>query len=213
MRGAVVGVVSAVALACGAVAGVVLSMAQAEPADDVAAPVPAVSPSLPVDPAPFLRADTDTPALQPGLTYADDEIGANGFEVRLRSPVGWTKITIGPAEAKWVVQGNRLNTFLLRVESVESQRQSVERIKSERIEDLRRLTKDFRLVQETDTGIQVVYVDDNGLTKYGNLRWIDDPDPDSDQAVVEIAANGRERDQPGLLDLLTRVGNSVEARL
>ncbi|WP_248583577.1 hypothetical protein [Nocardioides sp. InS609-2] len=213
MRGAVVGVVSVAALACGAVAGVLLSMAQAEPADDVAAPVPAMSPSLPVDPAPLARPDADTPALQPGLTYVDDMIGANGFEVKLRSPEGWTKVIIGAAEAKWVVQGNRLNTFLLRVESVESQRQSVERIKSERIEDLRRLTKNFRLVQETETSIQIIYVDDNGLTKYGNVRWIDDPDPDSDQAVVEIAANGRERDQPGLLDLITRVGNSVEARL
>lgn len=213
MRGVAVGVVSTAALACGVLAGVLLSMAQAEPGGEVASPVPAVSPSIPVDPAPLLRPDADTPALQPGLTYVDDSVGTDGFEVRLRAPVGWTKIVIGPAEAKWVVRGNRLNTFLLRVGSVESQRQSVESIKSQRIDDLRRLTESFRLVQETDTSIQIIYVDNNGLTKYGNLRWIDDPDPDSDQAVVEIAANGRERDQPGLLDLLTRVGNSVEARL
>lgn len=58
----------------------------------------------------------------------------------------------------------------------------------------------------------LVYVD-NGLTRYGNLRWIEDPDPRSDQALVEVAANGRERDQAGLLDLLGYVSHSNEARL
>lgn len=210
MRGAVVGVVGAVALAGGAVAGVLLSMAQAEPGRDLLAPVPAVSPSVPADPPPPLRPDTDSPALQPGLAYVEQTVGTNGFEVPALAPRGWLRIDTDNPEAKWVMPGNRRNTFLLRIEKVSSQNQTVEAIKSQRITDLRAVADDFQLVHETSSSIQVVYVD-NGLTRYGNLRWI--KDPDSPEALVEIAANGRERDQAGLLDMVTRVGNGIEVRL
>ncbi len=212
MRGAVVGVVSTAALACGAVAGVLLSMAQAEPAGEQAAPVPAVSPSVPVDPAPFHRADPDTPALQPNLVYENGKIGAGSFSLDIRTPVGWKRIDLASDEAKWLVPDNRRNTFVLRIEQVDGQRQSIATIKEQKKADLDRLTTDFRVVQETDTSLQVVYTDD-GLVRYGNVRWIANPDPKIDRALVEISANGRERDQPGLVDLITRVGNSIEARL
>ncbi len=213
MRISRVGILVVAALAGGALAGVLLSMAQAEPGRDVVGPISAVSPSLPIDPLPTTRPDADTPALQPGLSYEGSQLGANGFEVDVRTPVGWKRIALASDEAKWVVPGNRRNTFVLRIEQVDSQRQTIEVIKAQRITDLRALTGDFRLVQETETSVEVVYVDDNGLTKYGNLRWIPNPDPDVDQALVEISATGRERDQPGLVDLIARVGNGIEARL
>ena len=212
MRGAAGGGLAAGAVGGGGVAGLVLAMAQAEPAPDVAGPVPAVSPSVPVAPPPPTRPDTDSPALQPGLDYTDAAVGANGFEVDLRVPEGWKRVDIDGAEAKWLMPGNRRNTFLLRVESVSQQRRSVAAMKAERIRDLREITDSFTLVRETRDSIHVVYLD-NGLTRYGNLRWIESPDPGSDQAVVEVAANGRARDQAGLLDLLGRVSHSVEARL
>ncbi len=213
MRGAVVGVVGVAALAGGAVAGVLLSMAQAEPGSETAAPVPAVSPSIPVDATPGPRPDPNTAALEPGLEYESSLLGANGFEITVRTPVGWKRIPLASDEAKWVVPDNRLNTFQLRIEQVDSQRQSIDVIKAQRIIDLQLVTRDFRLVQETDTGIQVVYVDKTGLTKYGNIRWIANPDPDVDQALVEISATGRERDQPGLVDMITTVAAGIEARL
>ncbi|WP_426245597.1 hypothetical protein [Nocardioides sp. LHG3406-4] len=215
MRGAVVGtlglwVAAAAALVAGAVGGVLLSMARADPGRDVTAPVPAVSPSVPVDPPLPLRPDTESAALQPGLKYVEQTIGANGFEIPVVAPRDWLRIDTTEAEAKWVVPGNRRNTFLLRIEKVSSQNQTIDAIKSQRIADLKVVTEDFRLVHETDTSIQIVYVD-NGLTRYGNLRWI--KDPDSSEALVEIAANGRERDEVGLLDMVIRVGNGIEARL
>ena len=212
MRGAVVGAVAGATLAAGAALGALLSMAQAEPGRDVAVPVPAVSPSIPVEPAPVRRPDPDTPALQPGLVYGNDTVGAGSFAVAVRVPIGWKRIDLASDEAKWVVPGNRRNTFVLRIEQVDGQRQSIDTIKAQKIADLRRITEDFQLVEETATSIQVIYVED-GLVRHGNVRWVANPDPQLDQALVEISANGRERDQPGLLDLITRVGNGIEARL
>lgn len=212
MRGAVVGALVVATLAVGAAGGTALSIAVAEPGRDATGPVAAVSPSIPVDPAPVRRPDPDTPALEPGLGYADATIGAGTFAVAVRVPVGWKRIDLASDEAKWVMPGNRRNTFVLRIEQVDGQRQSIAVIKAQKIADVRRLTEDFRIVQETDTSVQLVYVE-NGLVRHGNVRWVANPDPGLDQALVEISANGRERDQPGLLDLITRVGNGIEARL
>ena len=196
----------AAGLVAGAAGGVALSMAQAQPARDSARPVPATSPSVPVDPPPPVRADTQSPALQPGLAYERSTLGEAGFEVGVRTPVGWKRVAIGNGEAKWFEPDNRLNTYLLRIELVGTQRRSVEAIRADSIERITAATDEFRLLQETEHGMRFVYVD-NGLTRFGYLEWV--ADPASGQAVVEVAAHGRARDRRGLLDLVTRAANGV----
>ena len=198
----------AAGLLAGAAGGVVLSMAQAEPGRDTARPVPAVSPSVPVDPPPATRPDTDSPALQPGLAYERSTLGAEGSEVGVRTPVGWKRVAIARSggEAKWFDPDNRLNTYLLRIELVEGQRQTVEAIREDSIERITAATDEFRLLQETANGMRFVYVD-NGLTRFGFLEWV--ADPASGHAVVEVAAHGRARDRRGLLDLVSRAAGGV----
>ena len=123
-------------LAIGAGAGFGASVALAEhpPGSDAAAPVPAQSPSLPIDPAPSLLPDADVPALARDLPLRRVTLGAPGFAITYPVPQGWTE-TRSANDAKWRPPDSVDFGYLLRVEQV-AQNRSIARTMDDRIRDL-----------------------------------------------------------------------------
>jgi hypothetical protein len=167
-----------------------------------AGPVAAVSPSVPVDPPPLVLRDPQAPTLEPGLPTHEEVVGSGAFAVTVPVPDDWNRTDLGPAEAKWGVPGIPLNTYVLRVEQVTSQRDSVAEILTGRITDLDATTEDLVVVDQTSDSLEFTYLSD-GYLRYGFLRWLDLTG--SGHADLEIAVTARERDVEGARALVEAV--------
>jgi hypothetical protein len=182
------------------------ALEEAPAASGPATPVPAVSPSVPVDPPATIRPDPDVPALDTDLRTRREQLGTGGFAVSLPVPVGWQRTDLASAEAKWDVAGHPLNTYWLRVEQVSSQRESIPTTVEERVADLDATTEGFVIVEQTDESLSFTYLAD-GYLRYGHLRWLDLTG--SGIAELEIATTGREVDVPGMEALVDTVAEGA----
>lgn len=192
--------------------GVVGGYAVAAAREDVpattgtAAPVVARSPSVPVDPLPRLTPDPAVPALGTDLALHEELLGQTPFAVQVPVPDGWARNNSEALESKWKVPGNPANTFVLRVERVAAQRQTIQRILEQRIADIDAEQPFFELRDSTDDTISFRYVFD-GYLRYGSVRWLDLSG--SGDAEIEVAVSGRERDLDGMAELLERVSAGI----
>jgi hypothetical protein len=180
---------------------------QDEPdAAGVAEPVAATSPSVPVDPAPVILPDPEAPALEPDLPTHEEVLGSGGFTVTVPVPDGWNRTDLGPAEARWGVPDIPLHTYVLRVEQVTSQRESIDSILTDRIADLDGTTEDLVVVDQTSDSLEFTYLSD-GYLRFGFLRWLDLTG--SGHANLEIAVTGREQDVEGARALVETVAEGA----
>jgi hypothetical protein len=191
-------------LGVGVVGGYAAASARADLAVTTgpAAPVVASSPSVPVDPLPPVTPDPAVAALGTDLPLHEETLGAGGFAVRVPVPDGWVRNNSEVNEAKWKVAGNPSNTFVLRIERVASQRQTIAAVLAQRIVDIDAEQPFFEVLEKTNDSLQVRYVFD-GYLRYGLLTWLDLSG--SGDAEVEVAVTGRERDLPGLQALMSDV--------
>lgn len=172
------------------------------------APVAAVSPSVPVDPAPSLRPDPTAPPLGTGLALREVGFGTGGFRKTVPVPVGWTRSESALNEVKYKLAGNPSNTFVLRLEQVLSQRETIEDILADRVVELREQEERVTILDRTSDSLEFTYVFD-GYLRHGFLRWLDLSG--SGTAEVEVAVNGREVDVEGARELLDRVSAGIRA--
>ena len=199
--------VLALLLAIGVAAGfgASWSLGQSLSGNGPAAPVPA-SPSLPVDPVPELLRDPTTPPLPERVPLVRQSVGAGDFRMSLPVPKGWSFSESSLNEWQWHPPGQPDFGYVLRVEQVLSNRRSIEWTLDRRIAELREDESNVEVIAQTRDSLHVSFVSANHL-RHAHLRWLDLTG--SDNAQVEIAVTGRKVDDPGMADLVARVGAGV----
>lgn len=171
-------------------------------ADGPGVPLPAASPSIPVDPAPELVPDPDVPPLERDLRTRMQEVGAGGFEVTVPGPAGWNRSRSDLNEFMWLRPGNPSYTYVLRIEITRTEHSSLEEMVEERIEDLQADEEHLVVVDRGTGSLEFTYVD-AGHLRHAFVTWLDLSG--SGEAEVEVALTGREVDVPGMRDLLARI--------
>jgi hypothetical protein len=191
-------------LAVGVAGGYAAAYAlEPEPATTGApAPVAAVSPSVPVDPIPTGNAQPSVPGLETDLPMREGRMGSERFRLVHPVPRGWARIYSAPDEVKWKKAGNPDNTFILRIEQVQSANDSIDETLTDRIDELRDEEERFSVVERTRNTLEFTYVSE-GFLRHGFLTWLDLRD--TGFAEVEIAVTGREVDAAGSQQLINRV--------
>lgn len=202
------GVMLALALV-GAAAG--FAAADLAPEDPTAVggtaiPVPASSPSIPVDPPARVLPDPPAPPLDPALTYRPATVGGRLFGVTVPVPQGWEKFSLASAENRWTLPGNPDHSYSLRVEMVFGQRQTIAQILAARAADLQSLTEFTVLDRSADT-LVFRYIDSTEHARLQILRWI--APRATGTAEVEVAVSGRLVDEEGLQALLDTVASGA----
>jgi hypothetical protein len=170
-----------------------------------ATPVPA-SPSLPVDPVPELLPDPDIPPLATRLPLVRQAVGAGDFRMTLPVPKGWSYFENSLNEWQWRPPDQPAFGYVLRVEQVLSNRRSIAWTLDRRLAELREDESNVEVLAQTRDSLHFTFVTANHL-RHGYLRWLDLTG--SDNAQVEIAVTGRKVDDPGMADLIARVGSGV----
>lgn len=168
----------------------------------VPSPVTATSPSVPVDPPAPLRVDPTEPPLATDMALRDVSVGTDKYNFVFPAPVGWKRIDPSSNEVKYKEPGNPENTYVLRVEQVISQHETIPDILAERIEDLTQDEDDYEEIRRTYDSLEFSYVHD-GYRRFGFITWMDLTQ--SGQAEAEVALMGRRVDVPGMRELMIRI--------
>ncbi|WP_372728499.1 hypothetical protein [Nocardioides sp.] len=169
-----------------------------------ALPVPASSPSVPLDPPPTVLPDPDRPTLPTRLPSHTETVGVAPYDLEFPIPNGWQEFVIGPAEKRWTLPGNPSQSYSVRVELVISQRITIERLMEQRAEELDGLLG-FNVLERTDDTLVFTYIDETDHQRLSVVRWISPRG--SGTAEAEIAATGRMRDEAGLRALVARIAD------
>lgn len=173
----------------------------------IPSPVPAERPELPVEaPLPYAQ-DPDDPALKPGIAMATQKLGTGRFEITFPAPVGWTTNANATNEWKWKKPGTSNNTYVMRIEQVNSQDITIEDAIDIRIERLEREQVDVDILDRGADSLEYTYRSNEGNARHSFMRWLDLDQ--SGQADVEIVVHGRQRDVPGTRDLIRRVADGM----
>jgi hypothetical protein len=173
-----------------------------------AAPLPAESPSVPVEPERPYAEDIDLAALLPGLTYTRETIGQAPFQYSFRRPKDWTASDPQYGERSFlppdrVEQGG----YGMRVKIVNA-RLTPEDMVEQKLDGLEATEDDVEVVGRSADYLAVTYRSAENRLRYNTFRWF--TDPGGIAATFETSVYGRERDVAGLRDLLDKVAASVE---
>lgn len=209
VRGRVVGVVVLLAL-LGLGGGWLLAGldARSDAAAGPASPLPASSPSVPVTTEAPYAADGGPPPLAADLDYVRDRLGSRAFGWTYEAPKGWTATDIGSGETKLVPPGSVDNGYGMRVKLV-SERVTPEVMVAQKLAAFESGYPDVSVRGSSPDTLAVTYraLPENWL-RFNTFRWF--TRPGSTEAVVEVSVFGRERDLPGLDDLLDQVSASLQ---
>jgi hypothetical protein len=174
----------------------------------VPTPVPAEAPEMPVEaPQPPVPDPTDPP-LDPGIALAPQKVGSGKFEITFPAPVGWSTNANASNEWKWKKPGTSNNTYVMRIEQINSQDITIEDAINIRIDRLRAEQDDVVIVDRGAETLEYTYRSNEGNARHSFMRWLDLDA--SGQADVEIVVHGREADVPGTRDLIRRVAEGME---
>lgn len=203
------GAVLALALVGAAGGFAVGNVLRAEPtAVAEATPVPASSPSLPVDPERPFAPDIDYPPLQPGLTYKRHTLGASPFEWAYSAPTDWAPYQEDTEEIRWrppdepVVGG-----FSMRVKRTTEHKSKSDMV-AQKLAAMLAGYDDVEVLGRTDDLLSFSYRDATRNTRrFNTFRWFSVPG--ETEARFEMSVVGREVDRAGLADLLEQVSRSV----
>lgn len=171
-------------------------------------PITATSPRVSGAPLTPLQEDPTEPALPTDLEMVDVMVGSGKNAFVFPAPVGWSRIEPSSNEVKYKVPSNPDNTYVLRVEQVKSQHETIPDIVQATLLDLEREFDDVELTRRTYDSLEFDYLY-NGYRRYGFLTWLDISR--SGQAEAEIAVTGREKDVPGMRELVNRVIRGIRA--
>ncbi|WP_085874374.1 MULTISPECIES: hypothetical protein [unclassified Nocardioides] len=175
-------------------------------------PVPAVSPSIPIEPTPSYAPDIDYPALETGLTYKQHRIGNPPYEWEYDVPKGWTSFQEGFFEVRWRPEGEpTVGGYSLRVKII-NQHESNEQMVAEKKAALTEIYEDdVTFTGETGDRLSFSYRDAaaNKL-RYNTFQWF--TPTGGATAEFEMSVVGRAVDRAGLEDLLDHVAASIHKR-
>ncbi|WP_460793834.1 hypothetical protein [Nocardioides pacificus] len=166
-----------------------------------ASPLPATSPSAPIDPPVDVLPDPGIAPLATALPLSEEQLGYGLRTMRVPAPEGWTRTEIELGEWTWEAPHQLENTYLMRVKIVSSQRLSVATALAQRLEALESVTDEFDLESRTADTFVATYVS-RGYRRLTMDRFLS---LGSDTAYAQIALTGRVVDRAGMADLLDRV--------
>ncbi len=184
--------------------------------ESVTAPLPA-EPSLPVDALVPYAQDIDYPTLATGLPLEKHLLGPEQNSWRFRVPKGWQIYDASEGlssglEARWrpvdepEVGGYSVH---LRVLSEHGSTQAMVAAKDAALSTGPYAVADYTVLSRTDNTLSFTYRTAGAqVLRYNTFRWV--TAPGGGEAKVEISVAGRERDAPGLGDLLARTSASVK---
>ena len=166
-----------------------------------AGPLPASSPSVPVEPERPYAEDVAIATLLPDLDYQRETIGDAPFQYSYRRPKDWPPATpVGRADLPPPdgVEGG----YGMRVKIVNA-RLTTEEMVAQKLAALEATEEDVEVIgQGTDT-LAVTYRSGENRLRYNTFRWFNEPGVGF--ATFETSVYGRERDVEGLTDLLDKV--------
>ncbi len=193
-------------VAGGAAAGNVLRAGASTVA--AASPIPARSPSFPVDPERPYAADLAYPPLQPDLRYRDHTLGSPPFEWVYRAPRGWAPTVESLNEIRWrpadepVVGG-----YSLRVK-LSNEHKTGAAMVEQKLAAMQAGYEDVEVLGRTEDLLSFSYRDPTRNTRrFNSFRWFSPPG--GTEATFEMSVVGREIDRAGLADLLEQVSRRV----
>ena len=172
-------------------------------------PVPARSPSIPVDPPPTFAPDVDYPALATDLRYRTRRIGDPPFfEWRYDAPRGWVRTTTDqPDEYRWrPAYEPTVGGYSLRVKIV-TQRLTPQQMVEQKIAAVESIYDDVEVVDQDEDELYFTYRDGLDHQRHNLFRWF--PAPGQTAASFEMSVAGRGVDLPGLETLEAQVATSV----
>ena len=173
----------------------------------VPAPVPAEEPDLPVQaPRPY-EPDPDDPPLRPGVPMTSASMGSGKFQIFFPVPRGWRTNANASNEMKFKAPGTSNNSYVMRVEQIDSQDITIEDAIDIRVERLRAEQEDVVIESRGPSSLEYTYRSNEGNARHSFMRWLDLDS--SGQADVEIVVHGRERDVEGSKDLIDRVAEGM----
>lgn len=172
-----------------------------------AAPLPAESPSVPVESEAPYAEDIDMATLQTDLEYERETIGQAPFEYSFRRPRGWSSTDAGSGERKFRPPGGMEGGYGMRVKIVNA-RMTPEDMVEQKLAGLEATEDDVEVVGRSADYLAVTYRSAENRLRYNTFRWF--TDPGGTAATFETSVYGRERDRAGLIDLLDKVAASVE---
>ena len=171
------------------------------------APVPAEGPEMPVEaPQPYAD-DPSDPPLQPDIPMQTARLGTGKFEITFPAPVGWTTNASASNEWKWKKRGTSNNTFVMRIEQIDSQDITIEDAIDIRIARLLDEQEDVKILDRGASTLEYTYRSNENTKRHSFMRWLDLDE--SGQADVEIVVHGREVDAAGASELARRVGDGM----
>ena len=122
-------------------------------------------------------------------------MGTGKFEIFFPVPRGWRTNANASNETKWKAPGTSNNSYVMRVEQIDSQDITIEDAIDIRVERLRAEQEDVVIVDRGASSLEYTYRSNEGNARHSFMRWLDLDA--SGQADVEIVVHGRERDVPG----------------
>jgi hypothetical protein len=174
----------------------------------VPAPVPAERPEMPVEaPRPYAP-DPEDPPLERDIPMRSAVVGTGKFEITFPVPVGWSTNINATNEWKWKKPGTSNNTYVMRIEQIQSQDITIEDAIDIRIERLRDEQADVVIVDRGAESLEYTYRSNENNARHSFMRWLDLDA--SGQADVEIVVHGRESDAPGTRQLIQRVAQGMQ---
>jgi hypothetical protein len=173
-----------------------------------ATPVPASSPSLPVDPERPFAPDIDYPALQPGLTYQRHTLGELPYAWVYSAPKGWAPYQEDTEEIRWrPADEPEVGGFSMRVKRT-TEHQSKSDMVAQKLAAMLAGYDDVEILGRTGDLLSFSYRDATRNTRrFNTFRWFSVPG--ETEARFEMSVVGREVDRAGLDDLLEQVSRSV----
>ncbi|GAA2149437.1 hypothetical protein GCM10009844_29050 [Nocardioides koreensis] len=178
-----------------------LTMAQA-------APVPASSPSIPVDPVRDFAPDIGYPPLQPSLSYRRHTLGDAPFEWVYAAPKGWVPTEEALDEIRWRPAGEpTVGGYSLRVK-LSNEHKSKEAMVAQKLAAMQAGYEDVEIRGQTQDLLSFSYRDPTTDRKrFNTFRWFGIAG--ETEAKFEMSVVGREVDRAGLEDLMEQVSQSI----
>lgn len=170
-------------------------------------PVVAESPSFPSDPHQPLEPDPPQAPLESNLPMRQVSLGSAIDRIVFPAPRGWSRLGQLSNEVKYKKPNNPNYTYVMRVEQVTSDHETILDMIADRIADLRRDEEQVKVLYRTTDQLEVSYVHD-GYRRFALYTWLDLTH--SGQAEVEIAITGRSVDVLGMRDLMVKVYRGME---
>lgn len=173
----------------------------------VPAPVSAREPDFPVQaPKPYAP-DPDDPPLRPGVPMTTGTMGSGKFEIFFPVPKGWRTNANASNEMKFKAPGTSNNSYVMRIEQIDSQDITIADAIDIRVARLRAEQEDVVIVDRGASSLEYTYRSNEDNARHSFMRWLDLDA--SGQADVEIVVHGRERDVDGSSDLIRRVAEGM----